>query len=239
MSLERPQRVAFAQASAFFGQGTHPSGQRVVRGLGEEWWSRFDAEPFLLPLDSNAPPAIPRLVARSSQSHEILQVSPVRVDYQRESIEPAEPIDLEEFTRVSGELLAAVRGVAASRVGRIALVVRRIVEDTDATMDLVRHFCQERFWRERGALYRTDTFELHAHKVFETAQKLSVNSWVRNKSMVIGGKKVVLVEQDINTLAEQLEARDYADEELTGFLLSAPAELQQVMDLYYEVDGRE
>ena len=84
-------------------------------------------------------------------------------------------------------------------------------------------------------LNRPENFELHAHKRYALYGEEVVNSWVRNKSAYKASdeKPVILVEQDLNTLGEQVLAREYTDEEMGLFFDAASSELDHILSIYY------
>jgi len=129
-------------------------------------------------------------------------------------------------------MLAQYLDVQPARVGRMAAVVARIADHDSPGLFLARYFCQPRW--ETAPLNRPDGFELHAHKRFEM-QQFPVNSWVRNKvgQIVQSRARVVVVEQDINTLQEETASRDYRRDDIAEFFASAAAELDTILRLYY------
>jgi hypothetical protein len=87
----------------------------------------------------------------------------------------------------------------------------------------------------KGPLNRPSDFEVHAAKRFDLLEGLPINSWFRCKTALMGEQRqaIVLVEQDFNTLAEELDERDFNAEKRRQFFGRVPDEFRQVLDLYF------
>ena len=119
-----------------------------------------------------------------------------------------------------------------SRIGRLSAGATRFVQQENPGSYLASHFCREEWLR--APFNRPDGFEIHAHKRFMLAD-FEVNSWVRNKTGHLreGQRRapIVLVEQDLNTLAE--EQHDFDDGRIRQFYEAAATELDAIVQLYY------
>jgi len=64
---------------------------------------------------------------------------------------------------------------------------------------------------------------------------VSVNSWVRIKAVQLtpGQYDHVLVEQDINTLAEELTSRRFEPAQMAGWFREASRQFDTVLELYF------
>ena len=81
---------------------------------------------------------------------------------------------------------------------------------------------------------------MHAHKRFRLTNEFEVNSWVRNKTGTISGEHpepIVLVEQDLNTRAEDAERRRFSAEEIARFFSAVSNEFDVILRLYYPEEG--
>lgn len=81
------------------------------------------------------------------------------------------------------------------------------------------------------------SFELHGHKKY-IYRSFDVNSWVRVRSGKARPKQgisrpIVLVEQDINTLAELMESRSYSKREISTFFRHIIKEFDSILKLYF------
>ena len=143
---------------------------------------------------------------------------------------------LSEFFHLADGLLSQYQEAAGTRVARLAAVVSRMCIIEEPGLALSRHFCQEKWWA--APLNRPENFELHAHKVFQLAGWIQVNSWVRNKTGALTSnagpaRPIVLVEQDVNTLLEEQKERQFTAAEMTRFFQDVTPELDRILYLYF------
>ena len=126
------------------------------------------------------------------------------------------------------------------RVGRLAGILNRFAKNDSPGLYLARHFCKERW--DTAPFNRPESFELHAHKRFALGNQIQVNSWVRSKSGKLASSEkqdqsIVLVEQDINTLAEEAPSRAFSLDEIRAFFRLAASEFDAILTLYYPLEA--
>jgi hypothetical protein len=230
--LPLPSRTASAQATLFFFPPLALTGQGVLRRLPEAVLDRFDGDPLLIPRNAVPENTVPMLVLNAGGKAQ-LALSPARADLTL-TAESGQSLVLDEVLRDAARTLGQLRASISARVGRLAASASRVMEIANPGVALAQHFCQKR-WTETSPLNRPDSFELHAHKVFTTAFGVEVNSWVRNKSAKLATTltPAVLVEQDMNTLAEVLEESTFDDDAISRFFAEIGAELDSALALYY------
>jgi hypothetical protein len=124
------------------------------------------------------------------------------------------------------------------RVARLAALISRYTPDPTPARFLASHFCKERWLA--APFNRPASFELHAHKTFLLAGRFQVNSWVRNRSGMLAGpdhpSPIVIVEQDFNTPAEELETRQFSREEIGAYFEAVAPGFDETLSLYYPPD---
>jgi hypothetical protein len=122
----------------------------------------------------------------------------------------------------------------------MAAVLHRYAQHPSPGEFLARQFCQER-WLS-GPLTRPENFELHTHKTFLLAEKLRVNSWLRSKTGMATTRQenhpAVVVEQDLNTLAEEAGKREFTREEIERFFSAVVPEFDKILQLYYPLGSQ-
>ena len=98
---------------------------------------------------------------------------------------------------------------------------------------LSKQFCREEILN--GPLKQVEGFELHAHKVFELYEAQNVNSWVRIKTSGSRGPDYehIFVEQDINTLAEEINIRNFDRANIMRFFREASEQLDSILIEYF------
>ena len=78
---------------------------------------------------------------------------------------------------------------------------------------------------------------MHAHKRYNLS-KYKVNSWVRCKTGRLSmqpneQKKIILVEQDLNTLTEDMDRKEYDIKDIVDFWNASSKELDLILNLYF------
>ena len=91
-----------------------------------------------------------------------------------------------------------------------------------------------------GPLNRPADFELHAHKAYRPASMPEVNSWVRFKTATLSAtqRRIVLLEQDLNTLPSPDESVHFDSPSVDGFFSAAGPEADEIMRAYLAPTSR-
>lgn len=214
--------------------------RRILPHLLSELADVLDGDPISLPVPKEAPPEVPRLILGNKDQSIRMEISLLRTDvrWQRRTEERA--VTLPQFSDFAVRAFSRFQELTQARPGRLALVVYRFQPHENPGKALAAHFCLPHLLLEdptrKGPLNRPENFEIHAHKRFQLAQ-FRVNSWVRCKTgtIKVGDKRdrIILVEQDINTLPEVLEETELSDEEIHNFHRLCIDELETIIRLYF------
>jgi hypothetical protein len=229
------QDFALASCQAvIFTPDEEVSAVKVIKGLLPRWLDKFNAEPIILPAPS--PREVPKVILQSTSGAWRCEVGSERISIVWQKAKSELPIlTMTEFFSEATRLFFDYRQSIQPRVGRLASIVTRYALQQSPGLFLSRHFCQERW---HGApLNRPQSFEMHVHKRFLLANEYEVNSWMRNKTGTIQSEtspqEIVLVEQDLNTLSEDLPSRAYDMEQMNRFFEVAVPEFDTILNLYY------
>ena len=214
---------------------------KVLAHLLSRWSEIFTGEPITLPIPPEAPPELPHVLLKSETSELILQAAPIRLDVIWTRQDMNSSLDVPEHLQWASEVFKEYLEATGGTAGRLACIATQMVPDQAPAITLSRHFCQPRWFEEAGPLNRPSAFELHAHKQFLLGQWLEINSWVRCKTglMEYGDEakrtrlQVIVVEQDLNTLAEEMNTREFSAEEVARFYELMPQELEHILALYF------
>jgi hypothetical protein len=231
--------VLHAQFSVFTPEAV-VSSTRLLSSWFPRWAQFFDGEPVVFPGVEGAPREIPRAIFTSRDAVWRCEIAPygINVHWHRQQALALQSAEVLPPVGRALEVLLDYQHLLAARVGRLALVVTRVAQRPQPAILLSRHFCKER-WLE-VPLNRPENFELHAHKAFSLRGQFTVNSWVRNKSAFIGTpgapEPVVVVEQDINTLAEVLDTTAFTEVQIQSFFDLARTESDLILDLYFPAE---
>jgi hypothetical protein len=221
------------QATVFTPSLTFAASKLMTSAL-EKWGELFDSPPISLPLPSEAPSEIPRVILQSSTMHKKLELAPKRANlfWLRQS--ETDTIILEDYLRFAVDVLHDYVNIVSGKVGRIAAVLNRSLINPNPGLFLAQHFCKEK-WLS-APFNRPESFEIHSHKKYSLADRFNVNSWVRCKTGFLvkpDRKSIILVEQDINTILEEMETREFSDEEIRDFFRLVKVEFDSILSLYF------
>ena len=230
--------LASCQATVFTPEGDL-SVPKLLKTVVPGWLDVFDGDPVVLPHAEAIPREIeiPRLTLLSKAGAWRCEFAPTRLNIHytiAAAPEPATPT-ISSFLDDCTTRFQEYQRATGARIARLAVVTTRYARHDTPGRYLAGHFCKPA-WLS-GALNRPESFELHAHKRFTMGGKFFVNSWVRSKTgtATIAGKTdpIVLVEQDLNTLAEDLPTRAFSAADVAEFYAAAARELDHIIAMYY------
>ena len=196
----------------------------------------FDADPEVIPNVPGFPPEVPRVILKNKDDSSKLEIAAARVNcFGRMKKHDAPITDINQFYSDAIGFLTLFKETMDCRVGRLAAVrVVYAIHDTPGLF-LARHFCKD-IWDE-APLNRPENFELHVHKVFSLSDKFTVNSWSRSKTGNLTEDKkktrIVLFEQDLNTLAEEAKESSFNHEDIELFFNQIIPEFNNILHQYY------
>lgn len=117
----------------------------------------------------------------------------------------------------------------------------RVSAAADPARTLSQHFCRDEVLA--GPINRPKEFELHALKRYSLDRGIEINSWVRCRTGVqqaaaqMPEQRVIVVEQDLNTVVDGTQSREFAPDELDAFFKQVSGELDQILSLYFPSKG--
>ncbi|MBW4432243.1 MAG: hypothetical protein KME28_11045 [Pelatocladus maniniholoensis HA4357-MV3] len=189
-----------------------------------------------LPLPEEIPQEVPRVILQSKDGTHRLDLSPLRVtSYWMRSAETL--VEPEDILSTSIEVLEHyVEGMEA-QVGRLALVLTWIYKAENPAKLIVERFCKPEL--QTTIFNESENFEIHNHK-HVNLKNFSVNSWMRCKTGLLIMNNVeskgVIVEQDVNTLIEEIQQHRFTSEEIKTYFKIAAAEAEANLQVYFPED---
>jgi len=210
------------------------SASRLLASVLEKWGDVFDSPPISMPLPSNAPSEIPRIILQDSTMHKKLELAPKRANFFWLRQTETDTIILEDYLTFATDVLSDYIKIVTGKVGRIAAVLNRSLLNPNPGLFLAQHFCKEKWLT--APFDRPESFEIHSHKRYSFAQRFKVNSWVRCKTGLLvkpDRKSIILIEQDINTIPEDMETREFSDEEIRDFFRLVKKEFDLILSLFF------
>ena len=207
---------------------------KLLGSVLQKWSEVFDSSPISLPLPLDAPSEIPRIILQNSSKHKKLELAPKRANLFWLRQTETDTIILEDYLGFAANVLSDYVNIVNGKVGRIATVLNRSLKNPNPGLFLAQHFCKEKWLT--APFNRPENFEIHAHKRYSFADRFNVNSWVRCKTGILvkpERESIVLVEQDINTVAEEMEKREFSDQEIRDFFRLVKEEFDSILSLYF------
>ena len=217
------------QASAFTGR-TELRPQSVLREALTGLSHVYDGETMSIPLPEDVPPGVVSVTLTSRDRAQQIEVSRNRVNViWLPRLSPSPPLT-DMLTTMASRLAMVIK---EEKIGRVGMIVARAKRVEDPGIELSRQFAQDR-WLERP-LNRPEGFELHAHKKFLLLPNLTVNSWMRVRTAKSGPAEYdhVLVEQDINTLTEEQDERQFEATDLQEIATRTAEEFDSILGVYF------
>jgi len=236
LSYEDFEKIASIQASLFTPNFSFDS-SAILRELFAIQPELFDGAPTVLPIPQDAPPEIPRITLKNMDQSLKLDVSPSRINLYRTKSAADDIVIIDEFTNLASQFLNNYLERVNARCGRLAAVIRRFLIIEKPGFEIAAHFCREEFME--APFDRPESFEVHAHKVYDLSDFDRVNSWVRIRSGVAqfadrAPQHAIIIEQDINTLSEGMENRDYSEQQINRFFEIVADEFDIILRLYFQ-----
>ena len=236
----RSFRASVCQAVIYTPKLDH-SVSKVMSAFYPRIASYFDGDPQVLPVPAGFPAEIPRVVLKNKRESARLEIAAARISFLYLMKRHDEPnIDTITSYAEAVKLFNSFVDVTECVVGRLA-AVRTVyaIHDTPGLF-LSRHFCKDSW--STAPLNRPENFEIHAHKIFKLSDGFMVNSWARAKTGNLTAEdkhaRIVLFEQDINTLSEEAEKRIFSRDEIAIFFDNSSRELDKILYQYFPIPDR-
>ncbi len=228
--------VSMVQTAVFTPEPSAFASGKAVGIILAGFQDRFDGEMKVLPLPAEIPPEIHRVVLQSSDGRWRLSMAPARIDSVWRNTAGASEASLTTVVSQCAEVQERYIEEAGVRVGRVAVVIHRLCPVENPAETLIERFCNEASQRE--PFNHSKSFEIHNHKVYAPRREgtdYTVNSWVRCKTAnrVPDDHPVILVEQDLNTLATELESQRFDTARMRAFFAAAPVEADEILRKYF------
>jgi hypothetical protein len=207
----------------------------------QEWSTIYDGDPVSLPLPSMAPSELPSAILTSRDQSLSIELARTRVNVYWKRIEPNKDasINVSDIYSQFSDRIATIAEKNKVVIGRLAALRVSMGNEQTPGRVLSKQFCREEILN--GPLNRIEGFELHAHKVYELYQDQNVNSWIRIKTSGSPGPDYehIFVEQDINTLAEEVNIKDFDRANITQFFTQASNQLDSILNAYFPGETEE
>lgn len=208
----------------------------------QDWSTIYDGEPISLPLPPLAPSELPSAILTSRDQSLSIELARTRVNVYWKRVESNKDasINISDIYSQFSDRIATIAEKNKVVIGRLAAVRVSMANEPTPGRMLSNQFCREEKVLN-GPLNRLEGFELHAHKVYELYQAQNVNSWIRIKTSGSPGPDYehIFIEQDINTLAEEVNIKNFDRVNITQFFHEASNQLDSILKAYFPGDIEE
>lgn len=222
------------QATIFTPDTSTFSDSKFLATILGKYAHHYNGSVQALPLPTNIPPEIPRVILQSSNGAFRLEASPARVNSLFiQSVElPAGSEDL--FDKICVEVLEHYVQETETPVNRLAMLLTRVYKTENPAQLLIERFCKAEL---QSVLFeRSENFEIHNHKLVRI-KDFSINSWIRCKTGTLNFSNNsvpgVIVDQDLNTLTTEIEQPKFTFEDIRSYFHQVLPEAQNVLQLYF------
>lgn len=239
-NLHSVQLVAMTPNSAEF------NSPALLAGVLGRFASLYDGQPQVLPLPDMVPAEVVRIMLTSRDGRWTFAAAPAQIAamWMRKSTDD-DALSLSELGNKCGLVLQHCVEDTGLQIGRLGLVTARTCPCEHPATFLVDAFCNQRSKDEesdKAPLRHSREFQLHNLKQYSTSAwpDLRINSWIRCKSISSSddAPPLIRVEQDINTLGEELNTRVFKSDDMSRFWEMAIGEVDSILNLYFPGEGQ-
>lgn len=212
---------------------------KILKDIMESYSDKFDGDIISVPIPDDAPKEIPRIILSDNNRKYKFEIAESRTNFcifSRETfgIESNLKLYLDFYFQLIGKYIKSSNAI----IGRIGVVINKIIEKENSASFLVKYFLNKSFL-ENIHFHDLDKLELNFKKII-SLNKINVNSWIRfrNSKAIVRNKKrldSIIVMQDINTLSEELEQKNYSIKNLEKFVKVAFDKHSEILkEIFFE-----
>lgn len=212
---------------------------KILKDIMESYSDKFDGDIISIPVPDDAPKEIPRVILSDNIKRYRFEIAESRTNFRIFSRETFEiESNLKLYLNFYFQLIDKYIKSTNAIIGRIGVVINKIIEKENSANFLVKYFLNKSFL-ENIHFHDLNNFELNFRKII-SLNKINVNSWVRckNSKEIVRNKKrldSILVMQDINTLSEELEQKNYSIKNLEEFVKIALDKHSEILkEIFFE-----
>lgn len=212
----------------------------VLAAVLGKFAKRFDGSALAIPMRADVPADYPQIQLASRDGNWVFtaSLSTVATSWNLGEEASEETGTLNRIVAVCREPLEHHVRENGARVGRLGLVITRSCPVESPARVLVERFCRDDV-KDPGSpdapLRKSLNFEIHNHKRYNLPAGFTVNSWVRCRTGALGkdGRPALLIDQDINTLTEEIGERNFSVGEIASFYDTGVQEADTILRKYF------
>jgi len=227
LSIEALRFNAFQ--GILFTSGTQIPTARILGRLLEKFGDRYDGPPTVLPIPLEVNPEVPRIILQSGDNSWGLEVGLARINFRWVQMKDDQQLQPNEFRDHFLRFVEGLLQVEPMPIGRLAYALTRyVLSETPASL------IAERLCRDQIQKPNLENLEVHVHTRKKLGNTFEVNEWSRFKSGLLSlpgtaHRRIALIEQDINTLAENAPTTLFSLDDVKRFVVAASRELPETL----------
>jgi hypothetical protein len=227
-------KIDSIQTVIFTPDRTEFSAPKAIAAVFAHFSEIYNGNMQVMPIPMGAPGEIPHVILQSAErdnGQHSLSMAPLRTESSWRRHPDGPPADAEEAFDCAKVLEQYVDATHVN-VSRVALIISRFCPNPNPALTLIQTFCKEE--TRQGPFSRSESFEIHNHKIYlPQGAEFRINSWVRCKSatMTKDNSPIVAVEQDLNTLGNEI--RRFDSQKIHSFFQTAVTEAEQIFRKYF------
>ncbi len=194
----------------------------ILKTMMESYSNEFDGDIISVPIPDDAPKEIPRIVLSDSAKTYRFEIAESRADFRIFSrVNHEIEFNLDKYLSFYYKLIDKYLKTTSANIGRIGIVLNNIMEKENPANFMVKYFINDRFLKDNN-FQNLNEFQLNFSKKI-SLNGVNANHWIKCKNIEAIGKNkksldFILVVQDINTPAEELEQKNYSINEIKEFV---------------------
>lgn len=218
--LIKPEEFRF---NSFQGVLFCPTAQAITgKAQGQilaQFGERFDGTPTILPIPPEAPAEFPRMILQSADSQWGVEVALSRVTFRWVQMKEEQRLAPSAFRDSFIDFFEKLIKIQPLSIGRLALLINRYILTDEAGQLISRAFLKEAVFSKMQTVL--ENTEVHLHRKIKVSG-VNANEWIRFKSGLLNlpgtlSRNILLVEQDINTLAEEVTSKQFSPDDVKKF----------------------
>jgi|GEM_PF-4386117 len=200
---------------------------------------RYNGSVQALQIPQNTRVALPQVVLESSDGQWKLQAGPSRVDSFWFADNTINSVDKASIVAQVAEVVSMYAQLTPTLlIDRLGLLLSTVKATNNPSEELVARFTNPSL---ADTIFRdTKDFELHNH-IMSSLELLGrpINIWTRCKSAILQPveERVLVVEQDINTLEEDRASTRFSTDDILRFYSEAVEVASRTFSLYFHGDA--
>lgn len=226
--------LTVVQAAIFTSDISLFSAPKILTVILNKYIQRYDGEVEALPLPSEIPPEVPRIIFQSKDEVHRLEVAQSRIDCYWTNPDYTQP-DVTQICNLFNETLKFYIESLGIRVNKLGLSLSYTYKTENPAQLIINEFCNQRL--KDKILHSTEEFELNNYET-KKVNNWQFSLWAKFKTVIVTDNNIdhpaLLVEQEITTSSsEKIDNPIFNFTQIDDFFFIALKQLEKNLNLYF------